>query len=158
MACERCKRAGKEALPPGLGGLQLFHPRDLGVGKDHLFFLWVVPPPWYRVIGLFKSTEGVVLKPCPWSESECRPPPPHTISWGISLASTSQASLPCSDGPLEQLFTVISQSPLGFLLYLWSLIGTSTTTCAHSILSLIAGIKSIVRIQEMLLIMSILKN
>ena len=29
--------------------------------------------------------------------------------------------------------TVISQSPLGFPLYLWSIIGTSTTTCAFSI-------------------------
>ena len=36
-ACERCKQAGKEALPRGLGGLQFYHPRGVGVGKDCLF-------------------------------------------------------------------------------------------------------------------------
>ena len=36
-ACERCKQAGKEVLPPGSGGLQLYHPRAVGVGENHLF-------------------------------------------------------------------------------------------------------------------------
>ena len=55
---------------------------------------------------LFKSAEVWSLNSCPWSEPECRPHPiPHSITWGISHASTSQASLPCSDGPLEQLST-----------------------------------------------------
>ena len=49
-ASERCEQAGKEALPRGSGGLQFYHPRGLGVGKDRLFlFLGVVAPPWYPV-------------------------------------------------------------------------------------------------------------
>ena len=36
-ACERCKQAGKEALPRGSGGLQFYHPRGVGVRKDLLF-------------------------------------------------------------------------------------------------------------------------
>ena len=43
---------------------------------------------------------------CPWSELECRPRPiPHPMMQSIALTSTSQASLPCSDDPLEQLLT-----------------------------------------------------
>ena len=38
-ACERCKQAGKEALPPGSGGLQFYPPRGVEVGKDRLFLL-----------------------------------------------------------------------------------------------------------------------
>lgn len=41
---------------------------------------------------------------CPRSESECTPFR-HPITWGISRASTGQASLPCSDGALEPLLT-----------------------------------------------------
>ena len=45
-ACERCKRAGKKALPPGSGGLQFYYPSGVGVGKAHLFlFLLIVAPP-----------------------------------------------------------------------------------------------------------------
>ena len=46
----------------------------------------------------------VILKLLP--ESECRPHPiPHPMTCGISHTSTSPASLPCSDGPPEQLLT-----------------------------------------------------
>ena len=46
------------------------------------------------------------LNSCSWSESECRPHPmPNTTTWGNSHNSTNQASLPCSDGFLEQLLT-----------------------------------------------------
>ena len=45
-ARERCKQAGKEALPPGSGGLQFYHPRGVGVRKDRLFlFLPAVAHP-----------------------------------------------------------------------------------------------------------------
>ena len=30
-ACERCKQAGKEAVPPGYGGLQFYYPRGVGI-------------------------------------------------------------------------------------------------------------------------------
>ena len=44
-ACERCKQAGKEALPQGLGGLHFYFQGKWGVGKDHPFlFLGVVTP------------------------------------------------------------------------------------------------------------------
>jgi len=78
----------------------------MGVGKDHLFlFLWVIAPPLYPVREyltrygqtrtVFKSAEGRSLHSCPWSEPECRPHPnPHPMTWGISQASNSQASLP----------------------------------------------------------------
>ena len=38
-AWERCKQAGTEVLPCGVGGLQFHHPRRVGVGKGHLFLL-----------------------------------------------------------------------------------------------------------------------
>ena len=50
------QQAGKEALPQGLGGLQFYNPRRVGVGKDYLnLFLSVVAPSWsyYKVkVGL----------------------------------------------------------------------------------------------------------
>ena len=49
-ACERYKWAGKEALPRGSSGPQIYHPRGVGIRKDHLFlFLRVVAPPWYPI-------------------------------------------------------------------------------------------------------------
>ena len=36
-ACERGKRAGKEALPRGTCGPRFYSPRGVGVGKAHLF-------------------------------------------------------------------------------------------------------------------------
>ena len=67
-------------------------------------FLGVPAPPWYRARCVFKSADGWSWNPCPWSEYECRPNPiPHPMTWGNSHTSTSQASLPCSNGSLEQL-------------------------------------------------------
>ena len=50
--------------------------------------------------------KGGSLISCLWSEPECSPHRiPHPVAGGISLASTSQAKLPCSKDPLEQLIT-----------------------------------------------------
>ena len=78
---------------------------------------------------LIQISRRVVLKLLPWSEPEGRPPPiPHPMTWGVSGTSTSQASLPWSDVFLEQLtYSDLPKSPR--FLYLWSLIGPSTTTC-----------------------------
>ena len=54
--CERCKRAGKEALPQGFGVLQFYHPRGVGVGKgDTTSKKGVVATPWYLVARNFKA-------------------------------------------------------------------------------------------------------
>ena len=125
--------AGREALLWGLGEPQFFHPRRVGMGRDHLF-LWV--SLFFFLLGiwwwcLFNWVEGQSSKRLPlvwiWMQAL---PHPGTSDLRVSHASTSQASLPCSEGPLGQLLTyMISQSPLGFPLYLWSLTGT----CAYSI-------------------------
>ena len=41
-------QAGKEALPQGLGGLQFYHPRGVGMGTDRLFLLLPIVPSWYH--------------------------------------------------------------------------------------------------------------
>ena len=77
-------------------------------------FLGVVAPPWYPVRCVLKS-EGQSSNSCPWSESECRPHPiPRPMTWDNSCTSTSQASLPCSDGFFWAIywFMLLSQSPL----------------------------------------------
>ena len=92
-----------EALPPGSGGLQFYHLGGVGSEKITSSFLGVVAPPWYLV---FKSAEGWSLNSCSGSEPECRPHPiPCPMTGGQSCTSTCQASLPCSDGFLEQLLT-----------------------------------------------------
>ena len=72
----------------------------------------------------------VVLKLPPmvwiWMQASPHSPP-------ISCTSTSQASLPHSDGPPEQLLTYSDFSKSPRFHYLWSLTGTSTSTCAYSI-------------------------
>ena len=115
-----------------------------GVQEDCLFlFLPVVAPPWYPVKeyltlqgqSLFKSAEGWSLNSCPWSVPECGPHPmPHSMTWGISCASTSQASLPHSDGFLEPLLTSSDLPKSPRFPYLWSLFGTSATTCVTILL------------------------
>ena len=126
----------RDVLPRGSGGPQFYHPRGVGAGKACLFLSGSSSSPlvsWYQypVRCVFKSAEGWSSNSYPWSESECRSHPIlHPMTWGNSHTSTSQASLPCSNGFLE--FTVVSQPPPGFPLYLWCPIGTSTTTCAYS--------------------------
>ena len=96
--------AGKEALPRGLGGLQSYPPRRVGVGKDRPFLSESSSSSLVRCV--FKSAEGWCSDSCPWSEPECRPHPiPHPTTWGHSHASTSQARLPGADGFLERLLT-----------------------------------------------------
>ena len=58
---------------------------------------------------------------------KCRPHRiPHPMAWGVSPASTSQASLPHSYSPLEQLLIYRDfPCPPGFPLYLQPLTGTS---------------------------------
>ena len=52
------------------------------------------------------STVVLKLLPLVGTEPECGPHSiAHTLTWGISHASTSQASLPHSDGSLEKLLT-----------------------------------------------------
>ena len=76
---------------------------EWGWEKTTSSFLGVTAPSWYLV---FKSAEGWSSNSCSRSEPECRPHPiHHPMTWGIAGASTSQASLPCSDGFLEQLLT-----------------------------------------------------
>ena len=109
-------------------------------------FFWIVAPPWYQVrdtkvrLGLswflFKSAEGWSLNSCPWSEPECRSHPiPHPMTWGISHASSSQASLPCSEGPLEQLliYSDLPKSPRFSSLSVVPF-GISTTICVTILL------------------------
>ena len=76
----------------------------MGVGKVLVFLSGSSSSSLVRCV--FKSADGWSSNPCPWSESECRPNPiPHPMIWGNSHTSTSQESLPCADGFLEQLLT-----------------------------------------------------
>ena len=82
-ASERWKQADKESLSQGLGGLQFYHPRGMGGGKDPLFLFLdrVVAAPWYPVRCVFKGAEGQSSNSCPWSEFECRSPRiPHPMT------------------------------------------------------------------------------
>lgn len=116
----------------GSGGPQFYHPRGVGVGKACLFLAGSGGSSLVSRTVCIQSAEGWSSNSCPWAESECRPHPiPHPVTWGSSHTSTSQARLPYSDGFLE--FTVVSQHPPGFCLYLWWPIGTSSTTCAYSV-------------------------
>ena len=91
----------RRICPQDPGGLQFYHPKGVGWAKTTSSFLGVVAPPWYLVS---KSSAEWSLNSCPRSEPECRPHPiPQPMTWGKYLASTSQASLLCSDGFLEQL-------------------------------------------------------
>ena len=88
---------------PGFGGLHSFIIQgECRLEKYASSFLEVAAPPQYLVRCVFKSAEGQSSNSCPWAESECRP---HPIPQPQSRASTSQESLPLSDGFLEQLLT-----------------------------------------------------
>ena len=95
-------QAGRQGgSAPRISGQQFYHPRGVGLKKPASSFLGETPPG-YPVRCVFKSAEGQSSNSCPWSKSKCRPCPiPHPMS----RASTSQASLPHSDGFLEQLLT-----------------------------------------------------
>ena len=126
--------AGKETLPQGLGGLQFYHPRPVGVGKDCLFLFWVVTPPW-SLVREYLTLKGqtrtamvpiqvsrrVVLKLLPliWTWMLALPHPPFNDL--KHLSSLHWSSKPASFWRLSCIiinFTGVSQSSLGFPLYL----------------------------------------
>ena len=117
---------------PGLVGLQFCHPRGVGVGKDCLFLSGSSSS---SLVSCIQISGRVVLKFLPLIWTWCRLHHiPHPTTWDKSHASTSPATLPCSDGLLEQLLTYIDvPKSLPRFPSLWSLIGASTTTFACSI-------------------------
>ena len=124
-------QAGRRESPGirwATGGLWFYPPRGVGVGKcaSSSFF---IAPPSYLVRCVFKSAEGWSSNSRPGSESECRPHPIPTGRPEAVLTSTSQASLPGSDGFLEQLLTYGGLPASSRFLYLWSLTGSPATTC-----------------------------
>lgn len=134
--CERCKRAGKEALPEDPVGYPFIIQGEWGFKRPPLPLSSSSSPSLVSGKVCIQSAEGWSSSPCPWSESEYKPHPiPHPVTTGnSSLTSTSPASLPCSDAFLAQLLIDddLPASPR-FPPLSWSLIGTSTTTCAYSI-------------------------
>ena len=121
-----------KALPQRSGGLQFYHPKGMGVGKAQLFLSRSSSSSLVFNKVCIQITQRAVLKllPLVWIWMQLHPIP-HPMTWGNSHTSTHQARLPCSESFLE--LTVVSQCPPGFPLYLRSLIGTCTTTCAYSI-------------------------
>ena len=91
-----------------LVGYSFIIQEEWGWQKTSSSLLGALASPWYLVRCVFKSAEGQSSNSCPWAESECRP---HPIPHPMSRASTSQESLPLSDGFLEQLLTYSDLPP-----------------------------------------------